>query len=145
MAQAKAGGCANERKQMPRPKVGNSCNDGFVAGFNDACDSACKGEMPVKNQGLACKDKRNELPKPTTMRACTAGYGKGFAHALAEMKLAREAAAPEPEAAAAPEAAAPEPKAATPEPEPEVAPEPEAFALPLFSMNVTVDDETNVA
>jgi len=105
---AKAGGCARERKSMPRPKIGNACGDGFVAGFNDACAAACAGDSPAKNQGLACGRFRNELPKPTTMKGCNTGYGKGFKHAVDEMKAAREAAAAAPAHAHAQEEAAAE-------------------------------------
>lgn len=74
----KSGACANERRALPRPKLGNACMSGFSAGFDDACVTMCEGNSPKKNQGLACKPFRTDMPKPTTMRSCGTGYGKGF-------------------------------------------------------------------
>ena len=86
--------CRGSWRTMPRPKIGNACQDGFFRGFDASCVAVCAtfinkdfdelGAMPRKDQGEACADYRQQLPKPTTMRACGTGYNAGYEWGLKE-------------------------------------------------------------
>lgn len=73
--------CNKWRKTLPRPKVGNSCSNGFKSGVRDACMGICEKREVVKNKLLqvACSGPKQEFPKPTMFKSCAAGYESGFA------------------------------------------------------------------
>mmetsp|Transcript_31225 Transcript_31225/g.105057 ORF Transcript_31225/g.105057 Transcript_31225/m.105057 type:complete len:230 (-) Transcript_31225:238-927(-) len=148
------GECRQYRMQLPRPKVGKACTDGFLALGLMSCEAICTGLEPLPDKVPAandfCRKFMKEYPKPTVHKACKHGASRGF-------DLAAEAAREKfslnggedggPPAQDGELRAEPVRQAAAKEAPKQEAPKPPAPPLPedarrlLASLPVTVDEE----
>lgn len=66
--------CADAKKVLPRPKVGDFCSIAMEQGFNDVCVNLCLGQVPVSRLAQTCKSAAIEMPRPTVRKWCEHGY-----------------------------------------------------------------------
>ena len=70
--------CAEARRHLPRPRVGDFCSRAMETAYHDVCLALCHGRTPKAMTVEHCRPAYSELPKPTIARFCEHGYNTGF-------------------------------------------------------------------
>jgi len=78
--------CRNAKKTLPRPKVGDFCQNAMEQGFSDSCIPLCMGEKPQNRIAQACRAANVEMPRPTVRKWCEHGYNEAFNKGTRDLK-----------------------------------------------------------
>lgn len=78
--------CADAKKTLPRPKVGDFCSIAMEQGFSDACVSLCMGQPPTPRLAQTCRSASIEMPRPTVRKWCEHGYTVGFQKTVQDLR-----------------------------------------------------------
>jgi len=78
--------CADAKKTLPRPKVGDFCSIAMEQGFSDACVSLCMGNSPIPRLAQTCRSASIEMPRPTVRKWCEHGYTVGFQKTVQDLR-----------------------------------------------------------
>jgi hypothetical protein len=78
--------CAEARRHLPRPRVGDFCSRAMEHAYHDVCLSLCHGTKPKSQLSNACRPAYSELPKPTIAQFCEHGYNTGYTVSMEHLK-----------------------------------------------------------